>query len=162
MRIWWAVVAICLVLARPLAADPGADVRTADLKTIQSVLHSHRGQVVVVYFFATWCAPCAQELPDLVTLQSRYGAKGVQVIAISTDDEKSVDSKVVPFLAPFHVNFPVFVASGDNSALVRWFSPSWLGEPPSAFVYNRKGVLAKELHGRQTLSDYEGIISTLL
>ena len=48
-------------------------------------LSQYRGQVVVLNFWATWCAPCVEELPSLVEMQRRLKAKGVTVLAVSVD-----------------------------------------------------------------------------
>jgi thiol-disulfide isomerase/thioredoxin len=57
------------------AGPDGKPVKLADLK----------GQVVVVNFWATWCAPCKEEMPSLATLAKDYASKGVKVVAISVD-----------------------------------------------------------------------------
>ena len=51
-------------------------------------LSQYRGQVVVLNFWATWCAPCVEELPSLVEMQRRMKAKGVTVLAVSVDVDR--------------------------------------------------------------------------
>jgi len=89
-----ALVAVCLaaflresgqaipVIGQPLPAfdlegDGGRAIRLADL----------RGKVVVVNFWATWCPPCVEELPSLDRFARTYGPRGVEVVAISVDDD---------------------------------------------------------------------------
>jgi peroxiredoxin len=89
-----ALVAVCLaaflresgqaipVIGQPLpnfdlAADGGRSIRLADL----------RGKVVVVNFWATWCPPCVEELPSLDRFARTYAPRGVEVVAISVDDD---------------------------------------------------------------------------
>src|SRR5579871_5530302 len=49
-------------------------------------LNDWHGKVVLVNFWATWCAPCREEIPLLVQLQARYAASGLQVVGIATDE----------------------------------------------------------------------------
>ncbi|MHB2020419.1 MAG: TlpA family protein disulfide reductase [Candidatus Xenobia bacterium] len=138
------------------------EVRPLDLRQVQPLLRGYRGDVVLVNFWATWCVPCDQEMADLVTLQSKYGRKGVQVVGISTDEAAQLQSAVVPFLARHQVNYPVFLESGEASAFMRWFSPTWVGQLPTTFVFDRHGQRVHELHGRQTLSQFEEVVVPLL
>jgi cytochrome c biogenesis protein CcmG/thiol:disulfide interchange protein DsbE len=62
-------------------------VRT-DLKHQKLDLHTYRGKVVLLNFWATWCAPCQLEMPRFVAWQKQYGTRGLQIIGISMDDDR--------------------------------------------------------------------------
>ena len=68
-----------------------------DLQGQEHSLSSLRGKLVVLNFWATWCAPCREEMPLLVSLQKRYGTRGIQVIGASVDDE-STAAQIAPFV----------------------------------------------------------------
>src|SRR5687767_10824685 len=68
----------CLLLVASLAS-------AAD-ENIETRLARHRGRIVVLNFWATWCAPCIKEMPILVSLHRRYAARGVDVAGASADD----------------------------------------------------------------------------
>lgn len=72
----------------------GATVRTRDYK----------GKVVVVNFWAAWCGPCAEEVPQFVALQKKYEGEGLQVIGISVEDDAG---KLRDFCREHQVNYPV-------------------------------------------------------
>jgi thiol-disulfide isomerase/thioredoxin len=78
-------------------------------------LDTQRANVVLVHFFATWCAPCREELPALMRLAQRGGAS-VKVLAISVAE---VDLRVQRFLAPLPVNFPVLL-DRDRAVAKAW------------------------------------------
>jgi peroxiredoxin len=72
----------------------GAAVRTADYK----------GQVVLVNFWAAWCVPCAEEIPQFIALQKKYHDQGFQVIGFSVEDDAN---DLRDFCHKNHVNYPV-------------------------------------------------------
>jgi thiol-disulfide isomerase/thioredoxin len=89
-------VAILLFLgAAPAAADVERD------------LQRFRGKVVVLNFWATWCAPCRDEIPLLVRIQREYGPKGVQVIGASIDEPGDRESAEA-FVRGMRINYPVW------------------------------------------------------
>jgi cytochrome c biogenesis protein CcmG/thiol:disulfide interchange protein DsbE len=67
-------------------------------------LASYKGKVVLLDFWATWCAPCRDEIPHFVEFQKSYGAQGLQIIGISMDDGPK---PVREFYQQFKMNYPV-------------------------------------------------------
>jgi cytochrome c biogenesis protein CcmG, thiol:disulfide interchange protein DsbE len=77
--------------AVPTAAErgrPAPDIRLHDSAGVDLKLSDLRGKVVVVDFWASWCAPCRKSFPALVDLQSLYGSKGLEVIAVNVDQQR--------------------------------------------------------------------------
>lgn len=74
-----------------------------------------RGRVVVVNFWATWCAPCREEIPLLVRLQDQYAARGLQLVGVAIDQA----DKVRPYAAEMRMNFPILIAGADTIELTR-------------------------------------------
>src|ERR1035437_6360766 len=77
-----------------LSSTDGKNIRLSDYK----------GKVVIVDFWATWCAPCRKGIPDLIEIQKEFGKK-VVVIGISLDTDSKRD--VVPFMQKFGINYPI-------------------------------------------------------
>ena len=69
-------------------------------------LSDYRGKVVLLDFWATWCAPCRDEIPRFVEWQTKYGNEGLQVIGVSMDDDLE---PVQNFSREFKMNYPVAV-----------------------------------------------------
>jgi thiol-disulfide isomerase/thioredoxin len=83
--------------------------RLPDVKGEQTSVSRWRGQVMVVNFWATWCAPCREEIPSFVQIQDEFSGKNVQFVGIAADqaDKVSAFSREVP------VNYPLLVGNMD-------------------------------------------------
>lgn len=90
----------------------GAEVELSlkDLTGIDQRLSAYRGRIVVLNFWATWCVPCKQEMPDLAAIQNEYAAFGVQVVGASAD-QLADRAKVLEFIKQTKINFPVWVGA---------------------------------------------------
>ncbi len=77
-----------------------------DLKGREAHLHSFRGKVLLVNFWASWCAPCLQEIPSLVRLQKRIGGESFTVLGVACDDDSR---KVKNLVEASQINFPVLI-----------------------------------------------------
>ncbi len=75
-----------------------------DLAGQPHLLSEWKGKILIVNFWASWCPPCVEEMPEFVKLQNELGAKGVQFVGILVDDEAEYARK---FLAASPVNYPI-------------------------------------------------------
>ncbi len=114
------------------------DFSLATLDGGKTSLSSHRGQVVVVDFWAQWCEPCKKELPELQKLATRYAGKNVTILAINIDKERGNAERLVRQLG---LTLPVlFDPSGSVAGAYD------LPKMPSSFVVDKKGVV-RYVHG---------------
>jgi thiol-disulfide isomerase/thioredoxin len=74
-----------------------------------------RGKLLIVNFWATWCAPCREEMPEFVRLQGEYGAKGLQFVGIAVDDA----DKVRQFSKEIGLNYPALIGGYGAMELSR-------------------------------------------
>lgn len=102
-------------------------------------LAEHKGRVLVVNLFATWCPPCRAEMPMLVESAAAYRAKGVDFVGVSLDQG---GAKVVkPFVAKYKIDFPVLFPSGSPSIA------DGVSSIPVTLVIDRHGRLAQVYSG---------------
>lgn len=122
--------------ARIGTAAPDFTVKDSDHTVTLSQL---KGQIVVLNFWATWCAPCIEEMPSLVRMQQRMKDKGVTVLAVSVDVDEDNYHR---FLHDHNVNL-LTVRDPDQktSSLYGTF------KFPETYVIDRKGVVRRKLLG---------------
>jgi thiol-disulfide isomerase/thioredoxin len=121
------------------APVPGHDVPVLslslpDVDGRNQALEQFRGKVVVVNFWATWCAPCREEIPDFIRLQDEWGAQGLQFVGIAIDEPE----KVRQFSAEFAVNYPMLIGGYGAIELSRALGNK-LGALPFTTVIDREG-----------------------
>jgi peroxiredoxin len=115
---------------------------------------SYHGKVLVVNFWAAWCAPCTAEIPEFVSLQEKYKEQGLQLLGISMDDADDVLRK---FVREKKMNYPV--VAGDLKT-----ADAYGGVPglPTTYIYGRDGHLKSRLVGATDFQVLEKQIAALL
>ena len=116
-------------------------------------IDQHKGKVVVLNFFATWCAPCQEEVPGLVNLRRRYPVDKLAILGISLDEDLSL---LPAFVAKHKINYPVKQASMD---VLRMFNVRSL---PHNVIYDVAGRLAANQPGLIAEEDLQSAIDRLL
>ena len=113
-----------------------ANLALNDLSGIPQDLKTYHGRLVVVNFWATWCVPCKEEMPDLAAIQNDYAPLGVQVIG-ATADAESDKTKILKFIREVKVNFPIWV--GLSNPQMEAFG---VGKVlPATAIVNREGKI---------------------
>ena len=104
---------------------------------------------LLVNFWATWCEPCREEFPDLVKIDADYRARGLEFAAISVDDPAEADKSVPQFLRALRVTMPAYVLNAtDSEPVINTVDPTWGGELPATFLFDRRGQVVFKHKGR--------------
>jgi thiol-disulfide isomerase/thioredoxin len=115
--------------------------RLADLEGRQQTIDQWRGKVLVVNFWATWCAPCREEIPVFVKLQDKYRDRGLQFVGVAIDERDKVQS----FAREFGINYPVLLGTIDTVEISRQ-AGNTIGALPFTLVLDRGGrIVSREL-----------------
>lgn len=89
--------------------------RFTDADGTERSLGSWRGKTLIVNFWATWCAPCVEEMPDLQAVRDEYAARDVEVLGIGIDSARNITA----FRDKLQIRFPLLVAGAGGSDLGR-------------------------------------------
>ncbi|KWE81487.1 TlpA family protein disulfide reductase [Burkholderia territorii] len=106
-------------------------------------LASFKRQKVVVNFWASWCGPCVEEMPELVALSHEYKQKGIRFIGIGVDSDQNVKN----FLQKVKVDYPVFVSGYAGADLARNFGNT-AGALPFTVVIDETGKVRETKLGQ--------------
>lgn len=120
-----------------LAQAQTRNVPVVKLPHLQRYLTSTADTTYVINFWATWCKPCIEELPNFEALQKQYAGKPVQVILVSLDFAKDLEKKVIPFVNRRQLQSTVFLLDEpDQNAWIDTIDPSWSGAIPATLFIN--------------------------
>ena len=111
-------------------------------------LDSYRGEVVVLNFWATWCAPCRIEMPSFEKLYRRYRSEGVTVLAITLD--KNSENKIKSFVDEYGLSFPILL---DEKGEVERLYPSMT--IPFTYIIDRQGRIVARVDGAKNWESSE-------
>ncbi len=120
-------------------------------------LSDWKGKVVLCNFWATWCAPCREEIPMLVDLRQEYVAKGFEVVGIAIDHA----DKVREFSAKYEISYPVLIAEAGGLDMIRTLGNS-AGALPFTVTLDRMGAIVERKLGILHRRDIEPKIKALL
>jgi len=138
----------------PLLNHKAPAVTLRDLNNKPLILTQLRGKVVLLNFWATWCAPCQLEMPIFNRWQQQYAARGLAVTGISMDDDSGSVRKTV---AKLRVSYPIAMGT---AALGRSYG-GVLGLPET-FLIDRDGVIRAQFQGEADLNKIEAALKDLL
>lgn len=143
------------------AKAPGVLLHKAAPKFVRSDIHGHRvdlgsfrDHVILLTFWATWCAPCQIEMPHFVRWQQELGPKGLQIVAISMDDDAA---PVLALTSKRNVNYPVIMGDEQIGNLYGGV----LGLPVT-FLIDRHGDVAAIFKGESKIAAMKAQVLKLL
>jgi peroxiredoxin len=125
------------------ALKPGAETpgfRLPSLTGGEVDLASHRGQVVLLNFWATWCPPCVAEMPSLERLHRALGPEGLVVVTVSADEDQE---ELREFVDRYALTLPVLLDPGGRTAAADYRTTGY----PETFLLDRQGRLLRHYVG---------------
>ncbi len=131
------------------------DVVLADLDGKTLRLSDHRGKVVLVGFWATWCGPCRREVPSLKALEAAYASRGLVILGLSVD--RGGEDLVRDFVREHGVTWQNAVA--DEAAIDAFGSVAVI---PTTFIVDKDGKIAHRFTGLQSEAKLQAAIEPLL
>jgi thiol-disulfide isomerase/thioredoxin len=142
--------------ATPASSQATVSVEFADLDALRGALAARRGQRVLLNFWATWCVPCVEELPDLVAFAGEHAGKDAGLIGVSLDawvtgEGAETEEKVKKALADVGAGYANFIYRGDQDPLLEAFGLP--GPIPYSILYDRDGREIRRWEGEVDIPD---------
>jgi thiol-disulfide isomerase/thioredoxin len=128
-----------------------------DLEGREQRLDQWRGKVLVVNFWATWCAPCREEMPQFIKAQSEFGAKGLQFVGIAVDQA----DKAQEFAKEINLNYPTLVGGMGAMELTSTLGNNLMALPFTVVV-GRDGRIVHTQLGPLKPAQFESIVGKLI
>jgi peroxiredoxin len=129
--------------AQPRKGDKAPELVLPDAQGKKIAISSYKGSVVLVDFWASWCKPCRENSPELVKLYAKYASKGLQIVGVSLDDNRTAWQRAVK---ADKMTWPqVIVPNEDKNRVLSTYGVAYI---PATFLMDRNGVLQEaDLHG---------------
>ena len=141
--------------------DAAASIALRSANLVDLAGHSRRlsewsDRILVCNFWATWCAPCREEIPLLVAAGQKYRDKGVEIVGIAIDNM----AKVVEFTASLKISYPILLAEANGLDLMRQLG-NGAGGLPYTVVVDRQGALKHRKLGAFKGAELDSVLDLL-
>ncbi|WP_353152576.1 TlpA disulfide reductase family protein [Herminiimonas fonticola] len=119
-------------------------------------LSQWQGKTLIVNFWATWCAPCVEEMPELTALQTELAPHGIQILGVGIDNPTNIRE----FAAKYKITYPLYIAGMTGSELSRQFG-NQAGGLPFTVIIGPNGDIKKTYLGRLKMEQLRADIHSL-
>jgi thiol-disulfide isomerase/thioredoxin len=122
---------------------------------LEELLKRKSDTTYVVSFFASWCAPCIQELPDLQAFALEHQAEKVKVILVSLDFEEDASEALIPLMEKYAITQPVWLLVANGNRWISHVDKHWNGSIPATLIFNnavKKRILLQQRVTRSMLN----------
>jgi thiol-disulfide isomerase/thioredoxin len=144
-----------------LRAAPNA-LSPLDEQAFHQMVAAHRGKVLLVDFWATWCAACREEMPKLLALRATYSHEDFSMVTISCDEPEQ-ERGAQAFLDKQSAPSPRYIKRAkDDDAFINSIDPKWSGALPALFLYGRSGQLAAKFIGESSTASIQAAVKKAL
>ncbi len=123
------------------------DFTLQNLEGDQVSLSDYEGKLVVLNFWATWCPPCREEIPDFIEVYSNYRDRGVQFLGVSNEDQDTLSS----FVQEYGINYPILIDGSVDTIMGQW----GIRALPTTFILDHNGEVLSSHVGLLTKQQLE-------
>jgi thiol-disulfide isomerase/thioredoxin len=140
-----------------------AQVQMVNALWIDEVKLNKSDTVYVINFWATWCKPCVEELPNFEKLTATYGTKNLKVILVSCDFKKQIESRLIPFIKQKNITSKVvFMNESNPDNWIEKVDKRFSGAIPATLIMNGSKGFSYFTEGEMTYEELEKIVKPLI
>ena len=145
---------------RPASAETAIELHSIplfDLSGQQTTIGNWEGNILIVNFWAPWCAPCRREVPSLIKIHREYAQQGVRVLGIALDSKPQVSR----FATDYQINYPLFLGGNRTAMYNAAFGNPSGSLPFTAMLDRNQRILFQhngELSVEQLLEQLEALL----
>ncbi|HNV88465.1 MAG TPA: TlpA disulfide reductase family protein [Methylotenera sp.] len=140
------------MLSSPIFALAANSFALKDTEGKKHTLSQYKGKWVIVNYWATWCPPCLEEVPDLVALYDSRKNKDVMIIGVAFDYQSA--KEVAEYVDDMLMSYPIVL--GDDEVTKQIGNVEVL---PTSYIYNPRGELVKTKRGLVTKQYLESLMA---
>lgn len=140
---WLLSLLAVFLLSVPTISDAANNFVLKDMAGKKHTLSEYKGKWVIVNYWATWCPPCLEEVPDLVALYDSRKNKDVVILGVAFDYQSA--KEVTDYVSDMLISYPIVL--GDDDVMKQIGFSDVL---PTSYIYNPRGELIKTKHGLVT------------
>jgi thiol-disulfide isomerase/thioredoxin len=113
-------------------------VKSYTYNELKPLLNKQNDSIYVINFWATWCKPCIEEMPYFEKLNQEYASKNVEVLLVSLDFPKQIESRLKPFIKNKNIKSKVVLLDDINEDIwIKAIDENWSGAIPATLIYNK-------------------------
>jgi len=144
----------------PKAANP---VTSTDAPALRARLAGERGNVVILNLWATWCAPCLEEVPDLLRLSRELDGRGARLLGVAMDEPPGSLERIDAFRARYFPEFTTYSrGDAEMDAIASVVDPAWNEVLPTTYILSRDGKVHARVQGRKSLAELRSLVEAAL
>lgn len=139
------------------------DIRVIGIEGLEKELSRKSDSVYVINFWATWCKPCTEEMPDLLRVQREYASENMSLILISLDLPSMISTRLPKFISDYNIESEVLLLDDpDANKWIPLVDESWSGSIPATLIYAPAKNYRDFHEGIITYSELKNKIATLI
>ena len=129
---------IIIVLITGVFSSVAQSVKVMNYDELEQRLNQKNDSIYLVNFWATWCKPCIEELPDFLKISTKFKDEKMKLILVSLDFSNHIEQRVIPFLQENNITEEVIVLDDpDANTWINKVDPSWDGAIPVSLVLHK-------------------------
>ena len=136
-RLRYFIIVLIIAFIGSSAPVPGQKIEYIKIPGLEKILKDPQNKLLVINFWATWCAPCVSEIPVFEKMAKFYDPSKVKFLLISLDFPSQIDKQLIPFLKKNKITIDVAVMTDiDYNSWIDKVDPQWQGDIPATLFLN--------------------------